>query len=116
MSTAGSRRGFLRDLATLPLIGGGVALIGNPTNVAEAASQACIESYLAFLHYEFRWVHEHLYPGYREAHGIYIPVDNAGGRFHSTDLRSLSDWPRVCREAAMRGPLVLSTVGCDWRA
>jgi len=31
MITAQNRRGFLRGLASLPLIGGGVTLIGQPT-------------------------------------------------------------------------------------
>jgi hypothetical protein len=34
MSDLLQRRGFLRALATLPLIGGGVTLIGNPTRAA----------------------------------------------------------------------------------
>ncbi len=34
MSAPSDRRGFLRGLATLPLIGGGVTLIGNPTRAA----------------------------------------------------------------------------------
>lgn len=44
-----SRRGFLRGLTRLPLIGGGVALIGAPTAVAEPLTPALLDSYEAWL-------------------------------------------------------------------
>ena len=56
MSGRASRRGFLRGLTTLPLIGGGVTLIGSPVGAAEAPSRACLVSYLAWLHFEKRVV------------------------------------------------------------
>jgi len=37
-TTTHDRRGFLRGLAALPLIGGGVTLIGNPTRAAVVLS------------------------------------------------------------------------------
>ena len=40
-----SRRGFLRGLTTLPLIGGGVALIGAPSAVAEPVTRSMLETY-----------------------------------------------------------------------
>ncbi len=43
------RRTFLRGLATLPLIGGSVALIGNPTKAAVPVTAALQERYIAWL-------------------------------------------------------------------
>lgn len=39
---ASSRRGSLRGLTSLPLIGGGVSLIGRPTAVAEPLTRAAL--------------------------------------------------------------------------
>ncbi len=39
------RRGFLRGLVTLPLIGGGVTLIGNPTAAAEPVTKELLVNY-----------------------------------------------------------------------
>jgi hypothetical protein len=108
------RRGFLRGLLSLPLIGGGVTLIGAPTAVAEPVSQACLESYLAWLHYEFRFVHDALYPGFRQEHGTTIPLRNAGANFHFSARRT-GGLQATTAEAAARAPVVLAAVGCDWR-
>ena len=43
------RRGFLRGLASLPLIGGSVALIGSPTQAAVPVTQALQDRYIAWL-------------------------------------------------------------------
>ncbi len=48
------RRTFLRGLASLPLIGGSVALIGNPTAAAVPASREMLESYKSWLFMEHR--------------------------------------------------------------
>ena len=48
------RRAFLRGLATLPLIGGSVALIGNPTAAAVPATPELLADYADFLGLE-RW-------------------------------------------------------------
>lgn len=115
MNAPANRRGFLRGLTTLPLIGGSVALIGSPKGVAGAPSEACLHSYLAWLHYEQRAVHDHLWPGYRQASGMgYVPLDNAGANFHFAALQGNSDWPRIGMEAAARAPVVLAAVGCHW--
>lgn len=119
MSAPASRRGFLRGLTTLPLIGGSVALIGAPSAVAEPISQALIDSYDAWLFYEryklkaakigpdFDWGS----PGHEDAHNVamsYIPVANGGFRYHFG-----RGSPRP--SPATRAALVLSAVGCDWR-
>lgn len=43
------RRGFLRSLVSLPLIGGGVTLIGTPTAAAVPVTRDLLERYQAFL-------------------------------------------------------------------
>ena len=48
------RRSFLRGLASLPLIGGGVTLIGNPTAAAVPVTDALHARYTAWLAHEHR--------------------------------------------------------------
>lgn len=128
MSAPASRRGFLRDLATLPLIGGGVTLIGTPTAVAAPITEELLESYDAWLEYERRllqWernrnreMHYRLHQPFvmqmydREGRAKgpatpcdWIPADNLGAAFHDG-----SEAPPSTRAA-----LVLSAVGCNWR-
>lgn len=122
-----SRRGFLRGLTTLPLIGGGVTLIGAPTAVAEPVTADLLDSYDAWLDAERRFLKWERYrkpmdgqhsPGprcvwYDPASGNlfdYVPAANAGHQWHSTDK------PGVQPQPSSRAALVLATVGCDWRA
>ena len=44
MSDPLARRGFLRGLAHLLLIGGGVTLIGNPTAAAEPVTEELLDA------------------------------------------------------------------------
>lgn len=115
---ANGRRGFLRGLVTLPLIGGGVTLIGNPTAAAEPITDALLDSYDAWLEYERRYLQwqrqrpliHRLNAPYRsdmagwEAYDV-VPARNSGARFHAVDQAP----------ASSRAALVLSAVGCDWR-
>ena len=48
------RRSFLRGLASLPLIGGGMTLIGNPTAAAVPATPELMNRYRAWLAREWR--------------------------------------------------------------
>ena len=48
------RRSFLRGLASLPMIGGGVTLIGNPTAAAVPVTRDLINSYKSWLFMEHR--------------------------------------------------------------
>lgn len=126
MTAPASRRGFLRGLTTLPLIGGGVALLGSPTAVAEPITTDLLNSYDAWLEYErrhLRWerfktplwdVHNPglqsvWYDSVRKQHFDYVPVANAGGRYH------LSDDPKLQAQPSTHAALVLSAVGCNWR-
>lgn len=49
MTDNANRRGFLRGLVTLPLIGGGVTLIGNPTAAAVPVTPELMHRYCAWL-------------------------------------------------------------------
>lgn len=105
-----SRRGFLRGLTTLPLIGGGVTLIGAPTAVAEPITEAVLEAYSEWLFMERRLLCVERWPGERDTER-WVPCNTGAKDFHfpiDTDWRSL---PRPSSRAA----LVLSTVGCNWR-
>lgn len=125
MSAPSDRRGFLRGLVSLPLIGGGVTLIGAPTAVAAPVTSDMLDSYDAWLFYKRRYLQFERYgrpEGDRACHGRfaivdtqtgqrfdYVSIDNAGGHFHG------SANPLVAPQASSRAALVLSTVGCDWR-
>src|ERR687886_251693 len=56
MHDPNTRRAFLRGLASLPLIGGGVTLIGNPTRAAEPVTPDLLEAYASWLFYERRFL------------------------------------------------------------
>ena len=50
------RRAFLRGLASLPMIGGGVTLIGNPTAAAVPATPQLLDAYNEWLDLERSWL------------------------------------------------------------
>lgn len=120
MSGPSNRRGFLRGLTTLPLIGGAVTLIGAPSAVAEPLTPALLDSYDAWLFYERRYLRFQRYAGADKDLGYdrrfvimdtetgkrfdWLAVDNAGGAFHNQHP-----------DPTGRAALVLSAVGCDWR-
>ena len=100
---ANSRRGFLRSLTTLPLIGGSVALIGSPTAAAVPVTGGMVATYLAWLHFEQRYV----------AWGAncrdYIPMVNHGATFHGRSGTHPND---DARAAIQRAPVILAAAGC----
>ncbi len=49
LSTTAPRRGFLRALAMLPLIGGGITLLGAPSAAAVPTTCALLRRYQSFL-------------------------------------------------------------------
>ena len=106
---ARNRRGFLRGLAALPLIGGSMQLIGNPTGVADTYSPKLLGCYLEWLRLERQQLGEEL--GLVAAYGE-IPLLRGAGAAH-----------RHCRDfvgtdlaygPSSRAAVVLSAVGCDW--
>ncbi len=62
MSDPASRRGFLRSLTTLPLIGGGITLIGAPSAVAQPVTDGLLMAYNEWLFMERRMLCEQLSP------------------------------------------------------
>ena len=112
------RRGFLRGLVTLPLIGGGVTLVGKPTAVAAPVTPALMDRYVAWLAREHaealverdevhhpgalhvaewrrEWVHQPLF---------WFPEDPVA---HASVLGA---------KPSTRAAVVLSAAGCEWRA
>lgn len=117
-----ARRGFLRHLASLPLIGGGVTLLGNPTAAAEPVTRELLDSYDAWLDLERSWLKfERFGPGgmhMADKVGMEVvfrsrltgecwdgvPYNNGGARYRHNKP-----------SPSTRAAVVLSAVGCDWR-
>jgi hypothetical protein len=123
------RRGFLRGLASLPLIGGGVTLIGSPTKAAVPVTDALHERYLAWLAHEHRAaVHEHMFRGalaswkpdpgnYEKTAVEYATRSARGGTEYMHWFPDVPDIKRAVASAppSTRAAIVLATVGCDWQ-
>ncbi|MCJ2056324.1 hypothetical protein MKL09_07150 [Methylobacterium sp. J-048] len=109
MTSLNGRRGFLRGLVSLPLIGGGVTLIGAPTAVAAPVTERLMREYanwIAFEHYRAQIeLHGTMDRQWYELHG-------AAYRWHE-DAAGKADLP--VQAPSTRAALVLSAVGCDWR-
>jgi len=99
-----ARRGFLRGLATLPLIGGGVTLIGDPVRAAEPATPEMLASYQVWL------VMEERYLAAETGRRGFNP-NTPGGMYH---WRSHGEPPGP--HPSSRAAVVLAAVGCDWRS
>jgi hypothetical protein len=107
------RRAFLRGLATLPLVGGGVALIGNPTAAAVPVSTDLLAAYDQFLFYERQFLLREQYgplshDDLRRVERI-VPVNTAADRFHFPRQSSWRDQPQPSTRAAV----VLAAAGVD---
>jgi hypothetical protein len=97
------RRGFLRSLVSLPLIGGGVTLIGQPAAAAVPVTRELLESYNSFLALERRAV-------IIELHGrdhVYVDPNTPGAMCF---WRSYGE-PEIPPPSA-RAAVVLAAVGC----
>ena len=115
MSPPTSRRGFLRDLVGLPLVGGGLTLIGAPTAVAEPCTTPMLRRYVAFLAREYASAHDELL--------VAAPNDDRFCTFKGpvADL-AFTNWPRSPSAdafvrgapASTRAALLLSAAGCGW--
>lgn len=120
MAAPASHRGFLSGLASLPLIGGSVALIGSPKAVAAPVTEVLLREYHDWLMYERSCL-------VREMCGPKAGAESVNN-FYGEALR----WHRargelrLCAEGrpmgdgvsfpSTRAALVLSTVGCGWGA
>ncbi|GJE60735.1 hypothetical protein [Methylobacterium trifolii] len=103
MSAAGGRRGFLRGLVSLPLIGGGVTLIGNPSAAAVPVMGGMVATYLAWLHFEMR------YASWGCNGRNFVPMMNHGAVFHGRPGEHPAD---SARAALHRAPIILAAAGC----
>ena len=111
MHDPNTRRSFLRGLTTLPLIGGGVTLIGNPTKAAELITPELLDAYSEWLFYERRMLCIERY-GDRDAEG-FVPANTGAHLFHFPPSE-LGGW-KAAPKPSVRAAVVLSAVGCDWR-
>ncbi|ACL58836.1 hypothetical protein [Methylobacterium nodulans] len=107
MSAPHDRRAFLHGLVSLPLIGGSITLIGNPTGVAEPASDFLLEQ-------DSTWVEgERL--RIAEARHDTRAISDLFGPAYEWQLRGCEAAPEEVRaRVATRAAVVLSAVGCDW--
>lgn len=108
MTSPSSRRGFLRGLATLPLIGGGVTLIGKPTGTAVPITGGMLATYTAWLHFELRAVASPVYAKAGDSVGnrLFIPCVNPGSDWHD-----YANWDEERRRAQLRAPVILAAAG-----
>ena len=111
------RRTFLRGLATLPLIGGSVAILGRPTAVAVPVTMDLMQSYHAWLHHERRMLSYEM-AGYdvRFVQGVErcTHLDNPGADYHfnfPSRGQRLAGW-ETAPQPSTRAAVVLSAVGC----
>jgi hypothetical protein len=100
-----ARRGFLRGLASLPLIGGGVTLIGNPTAAAEPPTKRVLDSYDAWLEIERNFLLREVYGDDWRSHLGAPAWRNPGERFF------LREYGTTLPAASTRAAVVLSAVG-----
>jgi len=104
MTGPGSRRGFLHGLVGLPLIGGGVTLIGQPTAAAEPVTQALLDRYKSWLFAEAIALGREMYDGCQFG-DIVDPQPTFGRR-----------WVVECaaEPASTRAAVILAAAGVDW--
>ncbi len=115
-TTIAPRRGFLRGLLSLPLIGGGVTLIGNPTAAAEPITRELLVNYQQWLFYERRLLLTEIFPSQEERRLAEALVPHGGrgaDQFHFPAFER-GGWQGVPKPSS-RAALVLSAVGCEWR-
>lgn len=124
MSGPANRRGFLRGLVSLPLIGGGVTLIGRPTAAATPITPALLRTYAGWLAVEYgealieldtigaadRPVRialavEQFRRDWCKDSAVLNPSSGGGQRFETPPVTAPST----------RAAVVLAAVGHDWR-
>ena len=109
------RRTFLRGLASLPLIGGGVTLIGNPTAAAVPVTTRLLERYSDWLATEYGETLIELAPRYQPEHALSV---ERWRREWCRDNRTINPDPelgRFCTAPALlpstRAAVILSAAG-----
>ena len=107
MSNPSSRRGFLRGLTTLPLIGGGVVLTGEPTSAATPITPGLLATYSAWLAYERMKLH---WASLEVRDSGFIPAQNPGFNFQRrNEGGGMEHWGL---DAQLRAPVILAAAGC----
>ncbi len=102
------RRGLLRGLATLPLIGGSVALLGSPSAAAVPVTLELMRNYDSWLQLERTKV-------LRELYGISVPRKTEALIVHFDEPAFRWHWPcegDLPADPSTRAAIVLSAVGC----
>lgn len=105
MSKIIQHRGFLRGLTALPLIGGSVSLIGNPTKADVPVSWDLLENYNTWLDMERRHLAWERAARDRAKFDMlmrYVYLDNPAAAFHGRDNDSPSS----------RAAVILTAAGC----
>ena len=115
------RRGFLRSLASLPLIGGSVAVLGDPVAAAEPITERLLNRYDAWLEIERAHLRVERFGDRRHGPRSQFELvwhDVEKGEIFDVDRGSLigSGHRRGEPEPSTRAAVVLSAVGVDWRA
>ena len=115
------RRGFLRGLATLPLIGGSVALIGSPTQAAVPVTPELLQSYASWLFFERRMVCFELanhdlplartFESYVGGGNSHVPGAQWHFQWATPGKRGPAGWADA-PQPSTRAAVVLSAVGC----
>lgn len=102
------RRSFLRGLATLPMIGGSVALIGSPSAAAVPVTDELLRNYDCFLAWERRKLVQQVYGlAFVEREPDWFPVPYPAMQWH---YPMLGEAP--CPPIETRAAVVLAAVGC----
>jgi len=128
------RRGFLRQLCTLPMLGGGITLLGAPTAVAEPVTTGLLDAYYDFLTTECNFLcrekprpwngpsldepPRHLgrdHPLYQAWAQETVAAHDAWKQRIEADNARRAALPVFSRSPSTRAALVLSAVGFDWK-
>lgn len=104
MTGTASRRGFLHGLAGLPMIGGGVTIIGRPTAAAEPVTTELLDRYKSWLFAEATALGREMYEG--SSHGHLVCPEPA----------FTWQWRATCDAelASTRAAVILAAAGVDW--
>ena len=107
-----SRRGFLRGLASLPMIGGGVAIIGAPTAAAEPLTSELLTAYSTWLAFERHYLHAEYGQNACRRMDRFINMQTPASMYHWVDY---GEFDRSRERPSTRAAAVLAAVGCPWK-
>lgn len=111
------RRSFLSGLTRLSLIGGSVALLGQPSAVAEPVTPELIEAYKTWLALEHRFLSWQMAadPFFIETYRLKDDDQVARSKKIGGYEWYVGDSAKDHDNAYSHAALVMSAVGCDWR-